>query len=95
MRIQTAIQPHTQFRSEEQAIARDIAAGGSLEIALPTRFRERPGDVVENPFLILRISDGAVLWHVFARVRVTAGARGEPIAGNTLAITSQRAGISV
>jgi hypothetical protein len=56
------------------------------------RFAEAPGTVIENPFLILRVADGDEVWRVLARVSVTAGPGGEPIAGNTISITTHRVG---
>ena len=92
LRLIAAIQPHTQFRTPDTAIERDVASGAETEIALPVRFNEMPGTVVENPFLILRLADGDQEWRVLARVSVTAGPRGEPIAGNTVSITTHRVG---
>jgi hypothetical protein len=92
VRVKTALQPHSQFRSAETTVEREIPPRGSLELALPVRFTEKHGAVVENPFLILRVADERSEWRVLIRVRVTAGARGEPIAGNTLSITMDRIG---
>ena len=88
--VKTALQPHSQFRTAETTIDRDIPSRGTLDLALPVRFDEKPGTVVENPFLILRVGDDGAEWRVLVRVRVTAGARGEPISANTLSITVDR-----
>jgi hypothetical protein len=90
LRLIAAIQPHAQFRTPDTAIECEIASGAEREIALPVRFAETPGAVVENAFLILRVADGDQEWRVLVRVSVTAGERGEPIAGNTLSITTHR-----
>jgi hypothetical protein len=92
LRVKTAVQPHAQFHTAETPIGRDIAARRHLEITLPVRFVEDPGTVVENPFLILLIGDGAAEWRVLVRVRVIAGPRGEPTAGDTLAMSVNRVG---
>ena len=92
LRLLRALQPHAQFRSNELTLARDLAPGESAEVALPVRFAESPGGVVENPFLILRLSEGHTEWRLLARVRVTAGARGEPVAGGPVIITTQAVG---
>jgi hypothetical protein len=55
------------------------------------RFAESPGVVVENPFLIVRFREDGD-WRLLARVRVTAGTGGEPIAGRSVVVTTQRAG---
>jgi hypothetical protein len=92
VRIVSAIQPHSQFRTEETAFERDLAGHASMDIDLSVRFSETPGTVVENPFLILRIAVGDAEWRVLSRVRVTAGPRGEPIAGDTIATSTNRVG---
>jgi hypothetical protein len=92
VRIVSAIQPHSQFRTEETAVERDLAGHASTDIDLPVRFGETPGAVIENPFLILRIAVGDAEWRVLSRVRVMAGPRGEPIAGNTIATSTNRIG---
>ena len=92
LRLIAAVQPHAQFRTPETAIERDIAPGAEADVALPVRFAEAPGTVIENPFLILRVADGDQEWRVLARVSVTAGPGGEPIAGNTISITTHRVG---
>ena len=71
----------------------DISPGAQREIALPVRFSESPGAIVENPFLILLFREN-VDWRLLARVRVTAGTRGEPIAGESVVITTQRVGVA-
>jgi hypothetical protein len=58
---------------------------------LPVRFSESPGAVVENPFLILLFREAAD-WRLLARVRVTAGPSGEPIAGRSVVVTTQAVG---
>jgi len=92
LRVLRAVQPHAQFRSDELTLARELAPGDSTEVALPVRFAESAGSVVENPFLILRVSEGHTEWRVLARVRVRAGARGEPLADGPVIITTQPVG---
>jgi hypothetical protein len=93
LRLLRAVQPHAQFRSDELTFARELAPGESTEVALPVRFAESPGSVVENPFLILGVREGNEDWRVLARVRVTAGARGEPKADGSVVISTQRVGL--
>jgi len=92
LRLVAAVQPHAQFRTPETALRDELAPGEETDIVLPVRFTEIQGTVVENPFLILRVADGDAEWRVLARVSVTAGTRGEPIAGNAVALTAQRVG---
>ncbi len=68
-----------------------IAPGAETDIALPVRFSELPGVIIDNPFLILVVRE-AEDWRFLARVPVTAGPRGEPIAGASVVMTSQRVG---
>jgi hypothetical protein len=84
----SAQQPHSQFRTAETSLDREIAPGAATEVALPIRFREMPGGVVDNSFLMLRLRDGGD-WRVLARVRVTAGSHGEPIAADSVVVTVQ------
>jgi hypothetical protein len=85
----SAQHPHSQFRAPQTKIDRELAPKAAAEVALPVRFSESPGAVVENPFLILRLREDGD-WLVLARVRVTAGSRGEPIAGPSVVVTTQR-----
>jgi len=89
IRLLTAIQPHSQFRTAETTLDREIAQGGAADVSLPVRFSESPGVTVENPFLILLFHESAD-WRLLARVRVTAGTRGEPIAGQSVVVTTQK-----
>ena len=89
IRLLRAQHPHSQFRTAETAIDREVAAGATAEVALPVRFTESPGVIVENPFLLL-VFHQDVDWRLLARVRVTAGTRGEPVAGQSVVVTMQR-----
>ena len=93
VRLLTALQPHSQFRTALTTIAEDLEPNASIDVVLPVRFAEAPGDVVENPFLILGVHEGDEDWRVLARVRVTAGARGEPKADRSVVISTQRMGL--
>jgi len=87
--VLSAQQPHAQFRTAETSVDREVAPKAAVEIALPVRFGEEPGVVVENPFLILVFRESAD-WRLLARVRVTAGKGGEPIAGQPVVVTMQK-----
>jgi hypothetical protein len=88
IRLLSAQHPHSQFRTPETRIDRDVPPGSETTIALPVQFDESPGVRVENPFLILLFRDSAE-WRLLARVRVTAGASGEPIASQAVVINVQ------
>jgi hypothetical protein len=89
IRLLSAQHPHSQFRTAEMKLHQEIAPGAETEVALPVRFTESPGVIVENPFLILLFRDSAD-WRLLARVRVTAGKRGEPLAGESIVVTTQK-----
>jgi hypothetical protein len=88
IQLLSARHPHSQFRSPETRIDREIAPRADATVALPVEFSELPGVRVENPFLILLFRDSAE-WRLLARVRVTAGTGGEPIAGQSVVVTMQ------
>ena len=75
--IESAWLPHGRFRGREVAFAPPlvVARGDGVVFELEVRCPAEPGTVVENGFLILRLSSGE---RVFARVRVTIGADGRP-----------------
>lgn len=90
IRLLSAQHPHSQFRTPKTKIDREVAPGSDTTIALPVQFKESPGVRVENPFLILLFRDSAE-WRLLARVRVTAGTNGEPIASQAVVVTTQAA----
>jgi hypothetical protein len=91
IRLLSAQHPHSQFRTPETTIDRDVGPRAAAEVVLPVRFAELPGVIVENPFLILVFRQGAE-WRLLARVRVTAGPKGEPLAGQSVVVTMQDVG---
>jgi hypothetical protein len=89
IRLLSAQHPHSQFRTPEISLDRDVGPGTTAEFALPVRFTELPGVIVENPFLILLFRDSET-WRVLARVRITAGSKGEPLADQSVVVTTQK-----
>jgi hypothetical protein len=83
IRLLSAQHPHSQFD-------REVPSGSDATIELPVQFSESPGVRVENPFLILVFRDSAE-WRLLARVRVTSGTNGEPIASRAVVVTTQEA----
>jgi urease beta subunit len=94
IQLLSAQHPHSQFRTPITKLDREIRAGHKADLGLPVRFVEAPGVIVENPFLILTIREGAE-WRLLARVRVTAGPHGEPLAGPSVVLTTQKVGASL
>jgi hypothetical protein len=90
IRLLSARHPHSQFRTPETRIDRELPSGSGTTITLPVQFAESAGVRVENPFLILLFRD-SVEWRLLARVRVTAGTSGEPIASQAVVVTIQEA----
>jgi hypothetical protein len=91
IRLLSAQHPHSQFRTPATMLDREVRAGQRADLALPVRFVNPPGAVVENPFLVLTFHDRGD-WRLLARVRVTAGPRGEPLAGEPVVQTIQKVG---
>jgi hypothetical protein len=93
LRLISAIQPHSQFRTPETPLDLEIGPGAAKELRLAVRFDEKPANVIENAFLIVVVK-GEPSYRILARVRVTAGTRGEPLAGRSVVITTQTVGIA-
>src|SRR5712691_9941301 len=91
IRIVNAIQPHSQFRTPEKRVDRDVGPGLATDVSIPVRFDQPPGAVVENAFLIVVLRSESE-WRLLARVRVTAGKNGEPLAGDSVVVTTQEIG---
>jgi hypothetical protein len=91
IRLLSAQHPHSQFRTPRTSLDRDVAPREETDIVLRVRFTELPGVMVENPFLILVFRQGGD-WRLLARVQVTAGSKGEPLAGQSVVVTMQRVG---
>ena len=85
----SAIQPHSQFRTPETPLDRDIAQGSATDVSMEVSFDQPPGGVVENAFLIVLVRSESD-WRLLARARITAGPRGEPLAGQSLVVTMQK-----
>ena len=88
LRLISAEHPHSHFRTPETKIDREVVPGSVVSVALPVQFSEAPGERIENPFLILTFRARAD-WRLLARVRVTAGANGEPIAGQSVVVSTR------
>ena len=89
LRLVSARQPHSHFRTDETPLVGAIAAAATSEVTLPVEFAELP---VENPFLILMVTDRHAEWRILARVRVDVGAHGEPVARAPVTVTVNRSG---
>jgi hypothetical protein len=93
LRILTALQPHGRFKNPERPVDLDLGVGAADQVVLPVSFDEPAGAVVENAFLILRVSATERDWRVLARLRVAADERGQPRV-DVQAITTQRVGFA-
>jgi hypothetical protein len=91
IQLLSAQHPHSHFRTPETRIERDVGPHATADVVLPVRFTELPGVIVENPFLIVVFRQGAD-WRLLARVRVTGGPKGEPLAGQSVVVTIQDVG---
>ena len=93
VQLLAAVLPHAGFRAEERALDVGLGPGGASDLSLAVSFRAAPGDVVENPFVILSVETDGERWRVLARLRIVAGPNGEP-RPETRLITTQRVGFS-
>ena len=86
--------PHGRFRCPEQQLADLVLPPGrTTQLAFQAAFEEPPGTEVENCFVILRVRWREEAWRVMARLTVTAGGDGAPLAAARL-VTAHRVGFS-
>ena len=80
LRLLEAWAPHGQFRAAVEQLSRgvDLPPGESTRLELLVTCRDRPGAVVENAFLILRLLWRGHPWRVLTRMRVVFDAKGTP-----------------
>jgi hypothetical protein len=71
--------PHGGFRADRRDFAPPLAIEPGVSAAFSRRVRcpARPGEVVENAFLIANLRAGAVAWRAFFRLRIERRAGGE------------------
>ena len=95
LKILSARLPHSRFRCDERKFDTAVAVGPeeSARLELPVKCEERPGTVVENAFLILRVLWSDEPWRVLARLRVSVNQKSEPETTTEL-VTTQRVGFS-
>jgi hypothetical protein len=70
--------PHGRFRSSRLRRSLRIAPGAAADLELPARTDARPGERVENCFLLLRVTRGRERWRVLARFTLLLDAAGAP-----------------
>lgn len=70
--------PHHDFRSEETPLAVVLPPTGSSIIELLVAHEKQAPNVIDNAFLIVRMSRDGQEWRAFYRLLVTFGADGEP-----------------
>ncbi len=74
--LEDAWLPHGRFRGDGHiSPGTRVAPGQSSRLALRVTAHEPPGTVVENAFLILRVSGR---WRIFARMRIEFDANTRP-----------------
>ena len=78
VRVVEAWHPHARLRSSR--LRRDLAvpAKRSASLEMPARIDSKPGDMVENTFVILRVRRGREGWRVLARSRLRVDEAGIP-----------------
>ena len=72
--------PHGRFLGQERKLSPGIklAPGRSARLEFQVECCEKPGAVVENAFLVLRVRWLGEAWRIFARLRVTIDSEGAP-----------------
>ena len=86
--------PHGRFRCPRQQLADLVLPPErTTQLSFEAAFEEPPGTEVENCFVILRVRWREEAWRVMARLTVTAGGDGAPLAAARL-VTAHRVGFS-
>ena len=95
LQLLTARLPHGRFRSQEQALASlpQLQPGEGARLEFAVACGERPGTVVENAFLIVRVVWQEKPWRIFARLRVVFDEQSGPQT-TTEVVTVQLVGFS-
>jgi hypothetical protein len=95
MKLLSARLPHGKFRSDEKHFdpPLELRPGEMALVEMPAVCDERPGNVIENAFVILSVEWQGDPYRIFVRLRVTINPRGEPRTSTEL-ITTQRVGFS-
>ncbi len=78
MRCESALAPHSQFRSDEIKLGLDVPAGATATFPLVVRVTGAPGTEIENAFVIVVVSRRREHWRVLARIRVSIDEVGTP-----------------
>jgi hypothetical protein len=72
--------PHGKFRGDGHVtLSQQVAPGASVPLTLRVAASEAPGTVVENTFLILRVSSAGKTTRIFSRMRIEFDADGMPL----------------
>jgi hypothetical protein len=72
--------PHGRFRGLDRvALSCELAAGASTRLTMSVETAEAPGTIVENAFLILRVTLQGHPWRIFTRMRIEFSSSGEPM----------------
>ena len=96
LQLKAARFPHGQFRADEQNFGRAISLdhGECGEFEATVACNAKPGEIVENAFVIFSAMWRDNPWRIFVRLRVSVNEQGEP-AVLAESITAQRVGFSV
>lgn len=76
--ISQAWHPHGRFHSSRLRRSLRVPARGTAILEMPARTDLRPGERVENGFLILRAVSGGAAWRILARFSAEGGRDGTP-----------------
>jgi hypothetical protein len=77
--LQAAWIPHGRFRGDGRLpLSGELEAGESTRLEFGVSAAESPGTVVENAFLILRVTSEGRDWRIFTRMRIEFDAQATP-----------------
>ena len=72
--------PHDHFWSERRDFVTSLrlAPEGAVDLQVAVSCNDKPGTVVENAFLVLRLTHKEQMWRAFVRLRIAVDAAGVP-----------------
>jgi len=77
--LEAAWIPHGRFRGDgRMLLSSELGARESRRLDFGVSAAEPPGTVVENAFLILRVSSEGRAWRIFTRMRIEFDAESTP-----------------
>ena len=71
--------PHGRFRGEGRlSLDGELTAGQARRLEVRVAAQEKPGTIIDNAFLVLRVRVHDQRWRIFTRMRIAFDAAGVP-----------------